>query len=140
MSNLLAAVGRGQLRNLDARIARCREIRRRYEGRLGDLPGVTFVADHEVAPLNAWPTVTTIDQVSGGDCETVHRNLPECGIEAPPVWKPMHLQPAYTDHQTLRGEVVAVMFGDGLCLRSESLLTDDQHAEICSEVSRIVSS
>lgn len=141
MGNLLAAVGRGQLCNLDARIAQRCEIQHRYEERLGDLPGVAFVPDHEAAPLTAWLTVATIDpQVSGVDRETGHRNLRECGIEAPPVWKPMHLQPAYTDHQALRGEVVAVMIVDSLCLPSRSLRTDEQHAEICSGVARVVRS
>ena len=141
MNNLLAAVGRGQLRNLDARIARRREIRRCCEERLGDLPGVAFVADHEHAPSNAWLTVTTIDpQVSGVDRKTVSRHPRECGIEVALVWKPMHLQPAYADHRTLRGEVAAAMFVDGLCLPPGSLLTDEEHEEICSEVPRIVSS
>ena len=132
MSNLLAAVGRGQLRNLDAKIARRREIRRRYEEKLGDLPGVSFAIDREDAPSNSWLTVLTIDpEPAGADREAVRRHLRAHGIEARPVWKPMHLQPAYAADRTLRGEVAAGLFTDGLCLPSGSSLSDRDQDEIC---------
>ena len=139
MSNILAAVGRGQLRNLDAKIARRREIRRRYEEQLGELPGVEFVPDREDAPSNSWLTVLTIDpEVAGVDRETVRRHLRARGIEARPVWKPMHLQPVYENHRKRRGEVAAAAFADGLCLPSGSALTDEEHNEICLEVRTVV--
>ena len=135
MSNLLAAVGRGQLRNLDTKIVRRREIRRGYQERLGELPGVTFLTDRDEAPSNAWLTVLTIDPaLAGADRESVRRHLRARGIEARPVWKPMHLQPAYADHRTLRGEAAAKAFANGLCLPSGSALTDEEQDEICAEL------
>ena len=139
MSNLLAAVGRGQLGSLDAKVERRREIRRRYQDRLGDLPGVAILDDRDDAPSNAWLTVITIDaEVAGVDRETVRRHLRAQGIEARPVWKPMHLQPAYGGARTLRGEVAAKLFDDGLCLPSGSSLTDTEHDETCAEAQRLL--
>jgi dTDP-4-amino-4,6-dideoxygalactose transaminase len=138
MSNLLAAVGRGQLRSLDTKVARRRAIQQRYEERLGDLPGVVF------APLgdgdNGWLTCLTIDPVkSGTDREAVRRNLRGRGIEARPVWKPMHLQPVYAGDRSLGRGVADRLFAHGLCLPSGSTLTDDQQDEICAVVRAVVS-
>ena len=134
MSNLLAAVGRGQLRNLDAKVKRRREIRRRYVEQLGDLPGVKFAPAGEDVGDNAWLTVITIDpEQAGTDRETVRRHLRAQGIEARPVWKPMHLQLAYAGECVLGGEVSVKRFDYGLCLPSGSCLLDDQQDEICHE-------
>jgi dTDP-4-amino-4,6-dideoxygalactose transaminase len=135
LSNLLAAVGRGQLRNLDAKVARRREIKRRYEEQLGELPGLTFAPDGLDGGANAWLTCLTIDpDLAGTDRETVRTHLRASGIEARPVWKPMHLQPVFADARMLGGAVSERLFDHGLCLPSGSSLTDEQHAEICSQV------
>jgi dTDP-4-amino-4,6-dideoxygalactose transaminase len=137
MSNLLAAVGRGQLRTLDAKVARRREIRQRYEERLGDLPGVRF------APLgdedNGWLTCLTIDPViAGADREVVRKHLRARGIEARPLWKPMHMQPVYEGNRALGGEVASGLFTQGLCLPSGSSLKEEQQEGICTSVAEML--
>jgi dTDP-4-amino-4,6-dideoxygalactose transaminase len=131
LSNLLAAVGRGQLAHLDAKVTRRREIRTRYREALDDVPGLFFPGIDEDGS-NAWLTVLTIDPaVAGVDREAIRRHLRGQGIEARPVWKPMHLQPAFTDSQVLGGSVAERLFEWGLCLPSGSTLT----ASDCDEIS-----
>ena len=143
LSNLLAAVGRGQLRHLDERVARRRAIQERYRQRLGGLPGVTMMPppDDDHAP-NAWLTCLTIDPTVGrSDREQVRTRLRSLGIEARPVWKPMHLQPVFASTRCVGGgDEAAVLFGHGLCLPSGSALTSEQQDEVCSEVENLLSS
>jgi dTDP-4-amino-4,6-dideoxygalactose transaminase len=141
LSNLLAAVGRGQLEGLDAKVARRTAIHAGYRERLGDLPGVVFAPgpDDDHQP-NAWLTCLTIDpDVAGAGREDVRLHLRSLGIEARPIWKPMHLQPVFAGARAVGGQVAAGLFEDGLCLPSGSSLTDDQHEEICVEVAAVLS-
>ena len=138
LSNLLAALGRGQLGNLEDKVSRRRAIARRYRERLGNLPGLVFApgpdADHRP---NDWLTCLTIDPGEArADREAVRTHLRSLGIEARPVWKPMHRQPAYRDAPSIGGAVAAGLFERGLCLPSGSSLTDDEHDEVCLEVER----
>jgi dTDP-4-amino-4,6-dideoxygalactose transaminase len=136
LSNLLAAVGRAQLRSLDEKVARRRAIEARYRTALGELPGVRFApgADDQHRP-NGWLTCLTIDaEVAGIDRESVRQVLRRAGIEARPIWKPMHLQPVFAENRTVRGNVSEALFADGLCLPSGSSLTDDEQDEICERI------
>jgi dTDP-4-amino-4,6-dideoxygalactose transaminase len=139
MSNLLAAVGRGQLRHLHDKVARRRAIKTRYQARLGDLPGVRFAPgpDHHHQP-NDWLTCLTIDPAAAEVTrEDVRRHLRALGIEARPIWKPMHLQPVFARHRVLGGAVSARMFDEGLCLPSGSSLTHAEHDEVCGEITAV---
>ena len=96
MSNILAAIGRGQLRVLDERVKRKREIFDYYQKALGDLPGIEFMPEASYGRCNRWLTVILITpEEFGVDRETVRLALDAENIEARPVWKPMHLQPVF---------------------------------------------
>jgi dTDP-4-amino-4,6-dideoxygalactose transaminase len=139
LSNLLAAVGRGQLANLDHKVARRRAIERGYRDRLGGLPGVRFApgADHDHQP-NGWLTCLTIDPTAAGVTrEDVRLHLRALGIEARPIWKPMHLQPVFAPNRVLGGAVAERTFEDGLCLPSGSSLSEADHDEVCGEVAAL---
>jgi dTDP-4-amino-4,6-dideoxygalactose transaminase len=136
LSNLLAAVGRGQLANLDTKVARRRAIQQGYRERLGHLPGVRFApgadADHEP---NGWLTCLTVDPDGAGVTrEDVRLHLRSLGIEARPIWKPLHLQPVFAGNRVLGGAVSERTFDEGLCLPSGSSLTDAEHDEVCDEI------
>jgi len=134
MSNLLAAVGRAQLAHLEDKVERRRQIADRYRERLGDLPGVRFAPVGVRGTSNSWLTCLSIDpEVAGSDRETVRRHLRSLGIEARPVWKPMHLQPVFATARSVGGAVAARLFAQGLCLPSGSSLTDAEQDEICHE-------
>jgi dTDP-4-amino-4,6-dideoxygalactose transaminase len=140
LSNLLAAVGRAQLAGLDAKLAHRRAIEARYRDRLARLPGVRFApaADEDHLP-NGWLTCLTIDpEAAGVDREQVRVHLRSLGIEARPIWKPMHLQPVFAGHRIVGGAVSERLFERGLCLPSGSSLTDEEHEEICAAVEAVV--
>jgi dTDP-4-amino-4,6-dideoxygalactose transaminase len=135
LSNLLAAVGRGQLAGLDAKVRRRREINARYRKHLTDLPGVDFVAEDPSGEPTHWLTCLTIDAAQAGfDRDAVIVALGAAGIEARPVWKPMHLQPAFEARTVLGGSVAAGLFQDGVCLPSGTNLADDEVDEVAGIV------
>lgn len=127
MSNLLAAVGRGQLAGLDRKIEQRREINRVYRAALSGAAGVTFMPSAPYGRGNAWLTALTIDpRAFGVDREAIRLHLESLNVESRPLWKPMHLQPVFRDCQFSGGEVAEDLFRDGLCLPSGSSLTVDQ--------------
>jgi dTDP-4-amino-4,6-dideoxygalactose transaminase len=135
MSNLVAAVGRGQLRGLEAKVAHRRRLKQRYRELLGDLPGVGFMPDAPYGQPTNWLTVLTLDPgVAAAAPEEVRVRLERDDIEARPAWKPMHLQPLYAEAPVVGGEVSARIFATGLCLPSGSSLTDEDQDRVVAGV------
>jgi dTDP-4-amino-4,6-dideoxygalactose transaminase len=124
LSNLLAAVGRGQLRVLEERVAARRENFEFYVSALCDLPGVEFMPEAPWGRHSRWLTCLTIDpSLAGVDREKVRIALEAENIEARPVWKPMHLQEVFRDCEVVGGAVAEDLFERGLCIPSGSSLT-----------------
>jgi dTDP-4-amino-4,6-dideoxygalactose transaminase len=131
LSNVLAAIGRGQLRVLADRVAARRRVGRRYREALGDLPGLRFMPQAPYGRPNAWLTCVTIDpEKFGATCEELRRALEAENIEARPVWKPLHLQPVFAGCRAVGGDVAQSLFERGLCLPSGSSLTDDDQERV----------
>src|SRR5262249_38477588 len=106
MSNLLAAVGRGQLQHLDAKVERRRAIKRRYRDAFAGVGGIGFMPDASSGEPNNWLTVLVLDESEfGATPEDVRRHLETLDIEARPAWKPMHLQPLFADCPRRGGSV-----------------------------------
>jgi dTDP-4-amino-4,6-dideoxygalactose transaminase len=125
MSNLLAAVGRGQLRVLSQRVERRRQNFTFYERALGRVPGVTFMPEAPWGRGTRWLTVIQVDPAEfGATREQIRLHLESFDIEARPVWKPMHLQPVFQGRRVVGGAVAAKLFDRGLCLPSGSQMTD----------------
>jgi dTDP-4-amino-4,6-dideoxygalactose transaminase len=94
MSNVLAAIGRGQLRVLDERVEAKRRIFDHYHEALKDLPGIESMPEAPYGRSNRWLTVILITpEKFGSDRETLRFALAAENIEAWTVWKAMHLQP-----------------------------------------------
>jgi dTDP-4-amino-4,6-dideoxygalactose transaminase len=103
MSNIVAAIGRGQLKALDERVKRKREIFEYYRSALGDQPGVEFMPEALYGKANRWLTVILITpEEFGADRETVRLALEAEDIESRPLWKPMHMQPVYSRRKGTR--------------------------------------
>lgn len=101
---------------------------------LGDVPGLEFMPEAAYDEPAWWLTCLTVDPAAfGGDRETIRRRLHDHGIEARPVWKPMHLQPAFRGAQR-GGDMAAKLIERGLCLPSGSSLSDDEHDEVVNHV------
>lgn len=127
LSNLLAAVGRGQLRHLASRVDARREIRNRYLAQLGSVPGLDFMPEIENGCSTFWLTACTIDaDAFGASNDDVRQALEAANIEARPVWKPMHLQPVFQGCRVRGGDVSERLFRDGVCLPSGSSLSEEE--------------
>jgi dTDP-4-amino-4,6-dideoxygalactose transaminase len=135
LSNLLAAVGRAQLRTLADKVARRRAIRLRYERELGRLPGLALPAEAPYGRSNAWLTCITVNPAAfGASSEQIRRHLQSQDIESRPIWKPMHLQPVFRDCRVRGGSVAARLFATGLCLPSGSRLSTAEQASVIAAV------
>lgn len=124
MSNVLAGIGRGQLRVLAERVEARRANCEFYRTAFADLPGIEFMPEPAFSRSTRWLTCVLIDPAKfGADRETVREALAAENIEARPVWKPMHLQPVFADCACFGGTVSEDLFARGLCLPSGSSLT-----------------
>lgn len=131
LSNLLAAVGRGQLRGLEAKIGIRQRIKQRYRDALGQLPGVDFMPDASYGEPTNWLTVMTLNpSIAAATPDELRLRLEADDIEARPAWKPMHLQPLFAEAPVTGGAVSERIFATGLCLPSGSSLTDDEQDRV----------
>ncbi len=138
MSNVLAAIGRGQLGVLEERVRARRRNFEYYRESLGELPGVEFMPDARWGRHTRWLTTLTIDPAQfGTDRESVRLALESVNIEARPVWKPMHLQPVFAGCETIGGTVAAALFARGLCLPSGSNLSEVELERVSATIRRI---
>ncbi|BBM72077.1 DegT/DnrJ/EryC1/StrS family aminotransferase [Rhodothermus marinus] len=141
MSNLLAALGRAQLRTLEERVEKRRRIFQRYVEELADFPGISFQLEAPWGRHTRWLTVMTIEpELFGATVEEVRRALEVENIEARPVWKPLHLQPVFRDCEKIGGAVAESLFAKGLCLPSGSSLTESDQVRIIEIVKSLCKS
>ena len=142
MSNILAAIGRGQLAVLDERVQRKREIFDYYRAALEGVSGIEFMPEAAYGRCNRWLTVVLITpEIFGADREAVRQALNAENIESRPVWKPMHLQPVFDCRvqmsdirgqqgkqkypaRVVGGKVAEDLFERGLCLPSGTAMTN----------------
>jgi pyridoxal phosphate-dependent aminotransferase EpsN len=126
LSNVLAGIGRGQLRVLNERVAARKRNFEIYASALGNLPGIEFMPEAEFGCATRWLTCLTIDpEAFGADREQVRLALAAQQIESRPVWKPLHIQPVFAECECFGGAVAEDLFAHGLCLPSGSNLTDE---------------
>ncbi len=131
MSNVLACVGRGQLRVLDDRVAQRRAVFARYADALGGVEGIAFQAEAPWGTHSRWLTVLYLDPAVHPDGPArVINALAADDIEARPVWRPMHTQPMFADAETVGGALAERLYVTGLCLPSSSSLTEAQQARV----------
>jgi len=138
MSNILAAIGRGQLLSLDERIAKRRWIFEQYQAQLNDVAGISFMPEASYGKSSRWLTAIQLDPaVCKADPESLRVALDAENIEARPVWKPMHLQPVFKDTRTVGGNVSARLFERGLCLPSGSAMEMDDIQRVVAVIKRV---
>ena len=141
LSNLLAALGLAQLRRLPQRVEQRRRNFAYYHDHLSDLPGIRFMPETPLGRSTRWLTTLTIDPTAAGvDREAVRQALGSADIEARPVWKPMHLQPALAHCPALLAGVSERLFEQGLCLPSGSSLTQEDLERVVNGIRQVWSS
>jgi dTDP-4-amino-4,6-dideoxygalactose transaminase len=137
MSNIVAAIGRGQLRVLDDRVSRKREIFEYYRNALSDLQGIEFMPEAAYGRSSRWLTVILITPgVFGTDREVVRQALEKENIESRPVWKPMHKQPVFKGSAIRGGRICEDLFERGLCLPSGTAMTENDLKKVVQIIRR----
>ena len=137
MSNILAAIGRGQLLMLEERIKRKHYIFNFYYEALKDLSGIEFMPEPYYSSATRWLTVLLINPNEFGENrETIRLALEKENIESRPIWKPMHLQPVFKDSRILGGSVSAYLFERGLCLPSGTQITEEGLTRVVEVIKR----
>jgi dTDP-4-amino-4,6-dideoxygalactose transaminase len=133
LSNICAAIGRGQMEVLPERVSRRRAVFARYQEALGSLPGVHFLQEPgEAFHSNRWLTTVLLDAAVFGDDmpEKIRVALETKDIESRPLWKPLHQQPVFENCPYYGQGVSDRLFSTGLCLPSGSNMTDETLAEV----------
>lgn len=123
MSNVVAGIGRGQLKVLDQRVAKKKYIFEFYKRELGNLEGVEMMPTNDWDDPNYWLSSMTLhDKVRPIN---VMEALEAENIESRPVWKPMHMQPYFEKYDFVGSGVSEKLFEDGVCLPSDTKMTDE---------------
>lgn len=138
LSNVLAGIGRGQLRVLGDRVAARRRNFKVYQQALGNLPGIEFMPEASFGRATRWLTCLTINPAAfGANREQVRLALAKQQIEARPVWKPLHLQPVFAGCECIGGAIAEDLFERGLCLPSSSNLTTQDLERVIHAIAEI---
>lgn len=138
MSNVLAGIGRGQLRVLPERVEARRAHCAAYQQAFADLPGIRFMPEAAWGRCTRWLTCVLIDPAEFGAArEDVRVALEAENIESRPVWKPMHLQPVFAHCERFGGAVAEELFTYGLCLPSGSNLAPADRDRVVAVVRRL---
>lgn len=127
MSNVVAGIGRGQLKHLEEHRALKERIYLRYKEGLKDLP-VTLNPYLEESKPNFWLSCMLVNEDCKVDPINILKKLQEENIESRPFWKPMHMQPVFTDCDFITTSEDAVdkgLFARGLCLPSDIKMTEE---------------
>lgn len=143
MSNIVAAIGRGQLMVLEQRVQARHRVFERYRDALGDIPGISFIPESRFGRCNRWLTVISLDPQY---CHVKPMDLVNAlegeNIEARPVWKPMHLQPLFNNSKYFthydQSSVSDHLYISGLCLPSGSALTEEQQQRIIDCIKNLI--
>ncbi len=140
MSNVVAGIGRGQMEVLDLRVKQRRANNQRYRDYFNGVPGITFQNEPNSDFFsNYWLTALLIDpeKTGGISREVVRLALEVDGIESRPLWKPMHMQPVYSETKFYGTGVCEELFKKGLCLPSGSNLTEEEWSWIFASLDKI---
>nr|WP_277751017.1 aminotransferase class I/II-fold pyridoxal phosphate-dependent enzyme [Staphylococcus saprophyticus]MDW4386069.1 aminotransferase class I/II-fold pyridoxal phosphate-dependent enzyme [Staphylococcus saprophyticus] len=141
LSNISAGIGRGQMEILNQRVQKRREIFDEYYQALSDIEGIEFQPELPNSKSNRWLTALTIDEnKTGFSANDVIEALSKENIEARPVWKPMHLQPLYSQYEYYFDGVdnAKYLFNQGICLPSGSDMAVEDQQRIIQIIKRLL--
>lgn len=136
MSNILAGIGRGQLKVLDQRIAKKKYIFEFYKRELGELDGIELMPINEWNEPNYWLSCILLNgQIRPVD---IIEALEKGNIESRPIWKPMHLQPVFSKYDYIGEGVSEKIYNNGVCLPSDTKMTPQDIMKVCNLITRVV--
>lgn len=132
MSNIVAGVGRGQLKVLSRRVEKKRYIFKYYKEQLKDIKYIEFMPQNEWQYSNCWLTSVVLSNDSPIKPLDIMIALENENIESRPIWKPMHLQPFYEKYDYIGNNVSEDLFNRGICLPSDTKMTDEDLDRVIS--------
>lgn len=136
MSNIVAGIGRGQLRVLRDRIANKKEIFETYREAFKDIKDIEMMPVCEYGEPNYWLTTITLKENSNIKPIDIILALEKENIESRPIWKPMHIQPYYkkfdfySHNEVEELSVSEDIFNRGVCLPSDTKMTSEQQERV----------
>ena len=131
MSNVLAAIGVGQMEVIEDRVAKKREIFEWYKEFLGNIKEISFMPELENSRGNRWLTAINFEK---SDYNKIMKALDEVNVESRPLWKPMHMQKLFENSKSILNGVSEELFSKGLCLASSTTMTKDDVKMICEVI------
>lgn len=136
MSNIVAGIGRGQLKVLEKRVAKKREIFDNYSREFEKIKEIEMMPAHfGDQRSNCWLSTIVVTPESKVSALDIILALEKENIEARPLWKPMHLQPVFKDCDYIdNGSVSEDLFNRGVCLPSDTKMTREQQQKVCDIV------
>lgn len=134
MSNIVAGIGRGQLKVLDQRVEKKRYIYEYYQRELGQLVGLKLMPrDMYNSYSNCWLTSIELKENCKIRPMDIMIALEENDIESRPIWKPMHLQPVFKEFDYIDNDNAAArLFYNGICLPSDTKISDEDLKRVCN--------
>ena len=141
MSNICAAIGRGQMDVFDERISKRRENFFFYKEAMKDIPGITFLEEPDDRFYsNHWLTTILIDpeKARGVSPTEVREKFVRINIETRPLWKPMHLQPVFKECPAYVDGTSEGLFNIGLCLPSSTCIRDEERQFVVDSLREII--
>jgi len=124
MSNITAGVGRGQLKVLEKRVQQKRHIFEIYRQGFKDIDEISMISEAKDERSNYWlsPILINSDKVTP---TMIIDALAAENIESRPIWKPMHMQPVFSEYDCVGGGIAEDYFDRGVCLPSDTKMTDE---------------
>lgn len=140
MSNVLAGIGRGQIKVLDEYVRLRREVNQFYQTIFKDVKGVEVLQEPTLDFYsNHWLSCIIIDSTkSGFKAEELKQQFFKDDIESRSLWKPLHLQPVFNKYESYETNVSEYLFNNGLCLPSSSNLTISEKKRISRSINKII--
>lgn len=129
MSNIVAGIGRGQLKVLEKRVEKKKQIFEFYKKELSGLDGLAFMPVNAYNEPNYW--LTCINLSGAVRPIQIIEALEAENIESRPIWKPLHMQPYFKDYAYVGEKTCAQIFENGICLPSDTKLTDEDLMRVC---------
>lgn len=139
MSNVVAGIGRGQMKVLPLRVEQKRAIYERYAANLSDLP-LMFQPEMEGVQSNRWLTSILLERDCGITPAQLLDALSAENIEGRHLWKPMHDQPVFAKAAYVTVGETSVsndLFNRGLCLPSDSKMTMEDADRVCGVIRKV---
>lgn len=136
MSNVLAAIGVGQMEVIEDRVLKKREIFEWYKEFLSDIKEITFMPELENGRGNRWLTALIFEK---SDYNKIMKALDEVNVESRPLWKPMHMQKLFENSKAIVDGTSEELFKKGLCVASSTTMTKDDVKMICDVIKKEIS-